>query len=762
MTFYAHSLAGQPKEKWEPLYTGKGDGHLEKVAEMAAKFTSDMFLLGSSESNAAKSWGGLSGLWHDLGKFSINFQKRLEGDPTPVDHSTAGAKLAEKSPPYGPLLSYIIAGHHSGLPDGNALFFEDRFKKILPEWEINAREHMSLDIGTLPAPPVARQMEIADLSFTLRMLFSCLVDADFLATEAFMQPKESARRPNWPTNIFVQMEQILNDYYSSHFPAPSNEVELARSGVRSACLEKASHSPGFFSLTVPTGGGKTLASLSFALRHTQKHPCHNFRRIIYVIPYTSIIEQNADIFREIFSPLSEKIGHNVVLEHHSNFESEEEGKADQKPVWRMASENWNAPLITTTNVQFFESLYANKTSRCRKLHNIARSVIILDEAQAIPTRLLKPILKALECLVRDFGCTVVFCTATQPALNKRDDFMIGIENIQEIISEPKALQATLKRVIVHQLGPLSDEELTSHLFGNAPEGALLVVNTTKAASDLHQQLSSHVRTFHLSARMCPTHRRKILSEIKDLRKKQEPCVLVSTQLIEAGVDISFPVVYRAECGIDSLAQAAGRCNRHGERGVGPMADGRVYFFQPLDHPLPSVLSDLRFTSEVTQSHILQQFADLLSLDAVEAFFRQTFWLKGGDHGKGWDHLDVLGCFPNGTTAHALKTLGFASAAEKFQMIPQNTHPVIIPWGEEGLELFQDLKSREERKIPPSYQHYRKAQQFAVQVYNNEWSEILKKSEPLHDGAFIFLSDLENNYCSQTGLKRENSLSLLYA
>jgi CRISPR-associated endonuclease/helicase Cas3 len=760
MDYYAHSLENQPEDHWEHLFTGSGQGHLEKVATLASQFSSEMFPKDSPESVNAAAWGSLAGWWHDLGKYSDEFQKRLRGEMRRVDHSTAGAIFAHTLKPYGSLLSYIIAGHHSGLPDGPQLFYE-RFKNTIPAWEPQARKYVDLNSPKLPSPPISRNMEMADLSFTVRMLFSCLVDADFLATEAFMQPEESKRRPKWPENILHRMEKHLDDYYTKHFPRPSNPVESTRADVRQSCLEKAALPPGFFSLAVPTGGGKTLASLSFALRHTQSHPSHGFRGIIYAIPYTSIIEQNADIFRNVFCGLSDEIQQDIVLEHHSNFEAKEAIDLDQKPVWRMASENWDAPLVATTNVQFLESLYAHKTSRCRKLHNIARSVIILDEAQAIPVRLLKPILKALECLVQDFGCTVVFCTATQPALNKREDFEIGIENIQEIISEPGKLQTDLRRVAASPLGSLSDEQLVEHLLTNAPDGALLVVNTTKAAFTLHQRLAGHVTAFHLSARMCPAHRREILEEVKALRQKGLPCVLVSTQLIEAGVDISFPVVYRAECGIDSLAQAAGRCNRHGELGLGPDAKGRVYFFQSQDHPLPPILSDLRFSSGITQSHILNQFPDLLSLEAVEAFFRQVFWLKGGDHGKGWDQADVLGSFPNGNTLSSLLSLGFASASEKFQMIPQATHSVIIPWGMEGHSLAQELRDRDKKKIPPSFKHYRKAQQFTVQIYNTEWPDILKKSESLHEEAFVVLSNPEIDYCGQTGLKPGNSQSLLY-
>lgn len=756
MNFYAHSLEGRQEDKWEPLFTGSGDGHLEKVAQLASSFAREMFALGSTERESASEWGRLAGLWHDLGKFSVEFQKRLYGDAGRVDHSTAGAKMAASKTPYGPLLAYMIAGHHAGLPDGNSLFHE-RFKNALPEWESNACRFLSWEMEKLPLPPIARKMEMLDIAFTTRMLFSCLVDADFLATEAFMKPEEEKRRPKWTDDILCRMERALDAYYTNHFHTPRTQVEAIRCEVRKACLEKASLPPGFFSLTVPTGGGKTLASLSFALYHAN---IHGLRRVIYAIPYTSIIEQNADKFREVFADLSTEINQEIVLEHHSNFESKETSDPDQKPVWWMIVENWDAPLIATTNVQFLESLFANKTSRCRKLHNIAKSVIILDEAQAIPVRLVQPILQALKCLVHDFGCSVVFCTATQPALNKRESFPIGIpeSNIMEIIPDPKKLQQGLRRVRTRDLGKLSDQELLDHLLPQSKDGALLVVNTTSAARELYGKITEHVAAFHLSARMCPAHRREILAEVTSLRSQNQPCVLISTQLIEAGVDISFPVVYRAECGIDSLAQAAGRCNRNGEFGIGDNAGGQVFYFQPTDHPLKPPLTDLMLSTGISQAHILGNFTDLLSLDAIEAFFQQAIWLQGGDNGKNWDRPGVLACFP---ATNSFSTLLFASAAEKFQMMPQITHPVLIPWGNEGQTLAKGLRDRDKMKSPPSLAYYREAQQFSVQVYDNEWPNILNKSEILHDDTFVILSNTQNDYDSHTGLKPGSSKSLLH-
>lgn len=777
MKFYGHSHPDFPEQpdKWEPLFTedcgtldGKNcsacenldpnHGHLNKVAYLAGRFAAEMFPAGSKESVTANQWGKLAGWTHDLGKFSLAFQERLRGNPARVDHSTAGAKWFAEKKPYGPLMAYLIAGHHAGLPDAASLFHE-RFKAPIPEWKTNAQPILSQGLGDLPMPPLTRKVEMFEVAFMARMFFSCLVDADYLATESFMEPQTQSRRLKWPSDIISQMRDALDVYYHTRFKEPATEVEHARNNVRSACQDKATLPAGFFSLTVPTGGGKTLASLDFALRHAE---IHGMRRIIYAIPYTSIIEQNADVFRDVFMPLSEELNQDVVLEHHSNFESEKATQSDDADVWRKTAENWNAPLIATTNVQFLESLFANKTSRCRKLHNTARSVIILDEAQALPLQLLAPILRALTCLVKDFGCSVVFCTATQPALGKRDDFKIGIpaEEIREIMPDPAKLHRSLRRVRTESLGALPDADLLhEHLLPRAADGALLVVNTTTAARDLHQQISEHTKAFHLSGRMCPAHRRQVLAEVKLNLDHGSPCVLVSTQLIEAGVDVSFPVVYRAECGIDSLAQAAGRCNRHGEWGVGPDAKGQAFFFEPVDHPIPGVLGELRRVAGVTRAHILDNFPGeaLLSLNAIESFFRQSFWLQGGDHGKGWDQKGILECFP---AAPSLEVLQFASAAEKFEMISQNTRPVIIPWGLSGGALAIELRDRNKSGWPPTVNQFRRAQQFTVQVYPHEWESIRSKCEILHEGAIAILSS-PDDYDSDTGLKPGNSASLLH-
>ena len=784
MPFYAHTLKNQPKEKWEPLFTPFGDGehecqretcekckamepyhgHLNKVAYHTAKFASEMFPGNSEESKSAHQWGYLTGLWHDLGKFAPEWQAYLasKADPhtaeatgTPAkreDHSTAGAAFTYTLTPCGSLTSYLIAGHHAGLADGTYLFNE-RIGKALNPWQAHAHSAgLSLD-EKIPLPPLIRPNAGNDaMAFMLRYLFSCLVDADFLATEAFMSPNRTSLRQPWPDDIIDQMLNTLENHLASKFArADASLVNQARESVRLDCQNSANVPPGFFSLTVPTGGGKTLSSLLFALRHAKKH---GLRRVIFVIPFTSIITQNADVFREAFAPLAKALGREIVLEHHSKFDPAKETEAN-----RLASENWDSPIIVTTNVRFFESLYANRTSACRKLHRTARSVIIFDEVQALPSTLLAPILRGLTCLVHDLGSTAVLCTATQPALDRREQFNIGIPpaEITEIITNTTDLAHTLERVTCHNLGSLDDENLIQHIQDNAPTGSLLILNTTKAAQTLHQKLSAHTTALHLSARMCPRHVMTVLAKAKRLRKKGHSVVLVATQLVEAGVDISFPVVYRAECGLDSFAQAAGRCNRNGE--LLPNK-GRVFLFQPTDHPIPKGLTDLTTNAAVTRTQITPNYKDeeLLSHAAIRRYFEHAIWHTGLS--TRWDKHHIvsgdMACFSPGSKS--LLSYSYKTAAERFRLIESNTHPVLIPWGAKGRKLTEEIRALKIQNRNPNRSHYRRAQQFTVQVYDGEWQN-LKPSLSFHcEEAFAILDHHQNDYHPETGLKRPGTVS----
>ena len=781
---YAHTLLGRPEAEWEPLFTSFGDsedqcqgyrcekcqrlepdhGHLNKVAFWTAKFASEMFAPDSDEAKSARDWCYLAGLWHDLGKFAPEWQHYLRSKTDPhiddisgiVDHSTAGAIFTESLKPCGELFSYLIAGHHAGLADGIKLF-NGRLNKAIHEWQAQAAG-AGVPLNIPPSlPPLTRSdANSSDMAFMLRYFYSCLVDADFLATEALMNQQQSSQRTEWPADILDRMIATLETYLTNRFAAAAvTAVNQARDAVRLACIGASQKPPGFFSLTVPTGGGKTLSALLFALRHAKKH---DLRRAIFVIPFTSIIKQNADIFREVFSDLSKVIGREIVLEHHSKFDPTKETTAN-----RLTAENWDAPLIVTTNVRFFESLFANRSSACRKLHRTARSVIVFDEVQALPAHLLAPILRGLRSLVLDLRSTAVLCTATQPALEKRDDFSIGIppEEITPIIQDEQALFATLKRVESYQLGPIDDDTLVTHILENAQGGCLLILNTTKAAQTLHQKLSQHTIALHLSARMCPVHAIAVLAEAKQLRNSGHPVVLVSTQLIEAGVDISFPSVYRAECGLDSFAQAAGRCNRNGEltdESARPIP-GKVFLFQPTNHPIPQALSDLTAAAAITRSQILPNFPpeNILSLPAIRSYFEQAIWLAG-PRTSNWDKPHIISgdmpCFD--PKSQTLRAYSFKTAAEKFRLIPSATHSILIPWGAHGQSLAKEIRDLDRFKRSPCREHYQRAQQFTIQVYDHEWLHLQNRISLHCDEAFAILIHPENDYHPATGLKRPDS------
>lgn len=602
---YGHTLDGLgDKSQWQKL-----EDHLWQTAALTRQFATAL---------CAADWGYLAGLWHDLGKYSQAFQSRLCStesadahieQPGKVDHSTAGAQHAvRRFGTVGKILAYVIAGHHGGLPDGNSpeSCLRLRLQKEIPDYSASPPNILA---QPLPAPPFKPSVDRAgiQLSMFTRMLFSCLVDADFLDTEAFVDDDKSRQRGRFQTLDALEplFAQRLADLRNAVNPSPVNDQ---RAAVLRQCLAASQRDMGFFSLTVPTGGGKTLSSMAFALKHAQ---LHRLRRIIYVIPFTSIIEQNADVFRRV-------LGDEAVLEHHSNFEPEQEDHRS-----RLAAENWDAPIVVTTNVQFFESLFASRSSRCRKLHNIAESVVILDEVQSLPAEYLLPCLEVLKELRDHYRTSIVLCSATQPAVQKRDDFIRGLQHVTEIVADPVRLARDMRRVEITVVGQLSDEEIVRRLTEQSQ--VLCVVNTREHARNLHMGLhnANAEGVFHLSALMCAAHRSEVLSKIRSTLTSRARCRVVSTQLVEAGVDIDFPVVYRALAGIDSIAQAAGRCNREGKLET----IGQVNVFTP-ENGLPP--GQLRQTAQIAESTIRRFSDDILSLAAIEDYFRNYYWIKGTD------------------------------------------------------------------------------------------------------------------------------------
>jgi len=715
--YYAHSTTNPDKSDWQHLRD-----HLTNVGQLSRTFADDF---------SAGDLAYASGILHDLGKYSCEFQKRLEGEKISVDHSTAGAIEATrlfKNDQYaaGLLFAYLVAGHHGGLLNyGSAEggLCERLQKKKIPDYSAYHTE-VSIDtqaIGAFRLRPSPHKTGFC-VSFFTRMLYSCLVDADSLDTENFSSPEKSSTRKKY------ESFEILNKKFETHMQkinsgAEDSLINRERKNIFEQCVQAGSFPPGIFSLTVPTGGGKTLSSMAFALEHVKKN---NLKRIFYVIPYTSIIEQNADVFRDIF-------GWQNVLEHHCNFDpaTVDTGDLDTgKESLRLATENWDMPIVVTTNVQFFDSLFSNKRSRCRKLHNLAKSVIILDEAQMLPTGYLLPCLAALSELVRNFGATVVICTATQPRLG---DLLNERVRPREIMQSPDQLYETFQRVKVTNLGPLSDAELSARLTGHRQ--VLCIVNTRNHAKALYDAIRNDGNCYHLSARMCPVHRRKKIAEIKTRLREGKDCRVISTQLIEAGVDIDFPVVYRTMTGIDSVAQAAGRCNREGKL----PEKGEVYIFKSTES-YGKATSWQSLVAEIGEM-TLAGSNDPLSLPTVADYFRRLYHYKGDD---GLDEKKILRQLEERSGELAFP---FEDIADEFQIIEEGTKDLIIPYGKHATETIAELRAAE---FP--WKFVRKLQGYSVSIYPNEFRNMERMNliETIGDRFYVLRSC--EDYSDETGLK----------
>ena len=715
--YYAHSTEKIDKSDWQRL-----KDHLTNVATLSQDFANDF--------NAGDlAW--TSGLLHDLGKYSTEFQRRLEGEKIHVDHSTAGTIEAtrlfkDKQSAAGLLFAYIIAGHHGGLLNYGSVeggLCERLQKEKLPDYSAYHNE-ISFDtqkVGPLKLRPLSNKTGFC-ISFFTRMLFSCLVDADSLDTENFTSREKSPLRRQF------ESFEILNKKFEAHMQkinagAKDSIINRERKNIFEQCVLAGSLPPGIFSLTVPTGGGKTLSSMAFALEHLKKN---NLNRVFYVIPYTSIIEQNAEVFRNIF-------GGQNVLEHHSNFDPATVDKGDLntgKESLQLATENWDMPIVVTTNVQFFDSLFSNKRSRCRKLHNLAKSVIILDEAQMLPTGYLLPCLASLSELVRNYGATVVICTATQPKLG---DLLDEKVRPREIMKAPDQLYETFKRVRVTNLGPRSDADLSIQL--KECRQVLCIVNTRNHAKKLYDAIKDSGNCYHLSARMCPVHRRKKIAEIKARLREGNDCRVISTQLIEAGVDIDFPVVYRTMTGIDSVAQAAGRCNREGKL----PEKGEVYIFKSTES-YGKATSWQSLVAEIGEM-TLAGSNDPLSLLTVADYFRRLYHYKGDD---GLDAKKILCQLEERSGELAFP---FEDIADEFQIIEEGTKDLIIPYGKHATETIAELRTAE---FP--WKFVRKLQGYSVSIYPNEFRDMERMNLIETVGDRFYVLRFCEDYSDETGLK----------
>ena len=689
MTYYAHSAQDKlgnllPYEHWQTLQS-----HSVNVGEMAEDFARVF---------SAQEIAYQTGKLHDLGKYSEPFNQRLHGGPS-VDHATAGAKIAVErwGNVIGKLMAFCIAGHHAGLANGNGEGDNRRtlkqrlalqFGADIPTLDNLWQQEIKLP-KKLSAPPLKADAHhpFFSYAFFTRMLYSCLVDADYLDTQAFYLNLENkaSERGGYPDLNALQhnFNQFINDFRRRIAQAPEQTeaekrnaaLNRLRGEILDHAVEQATQAQGLFTLTVPTGGGKTFTSMAFALEHAKQH---GMRRVIYVIPFTSIIEQNAAEFRKAFGELGEQ----AVLEHHSTFDDGKLQNEATKDKLRLASENWDAPIVVTTAVQFFESLFADRSSRCRKLHNIAGSVIILDEAQMLPLNLLLPIMQAIKELAQNYHCSVVMCTATQPAVQAENGFYRGFENVREIAPKPTALFDKLRRTTVQHIGTQTDADLLAKL-GEHPQ-MLVIVNNRRHARSLYDQAKHLDGTFHLTTLMCAKHRSQKLDEIRGRLKNGKPCRVIATSLIEAGVDVDFLLVMRAEAGLDSVAQAA----------------------------------VMRLTADSFSD-------DLLSTQAVTAYFAELYQLKGSE----LDNKKILKM--HNDTGQSLD-FPFQTIADKFRMIESHMQPLIIPFDGEAENLISSLHHADHiggllRKLQP----------YTVQIPEKALAALYKagRIEPINEKNF---------------------------
>ena len=616
----------------------------------------------------AEPWGGgsfayMCGLAHDIGKYSEAFQKRIRGSKTRVDHATAGGQFLMEAlggSKLGILAAYCAMGHHGGLPNGGSSSQDtdkhcDGYKATIfsrLKWTIEDYQSFIGELGSLPRLDGFshnRQWKDGfDAAFFVRMAFSALVDADWLDTEQFFN------HGNAPRGGFLSMPE-LRERLAGHTArllddaaGDATVLKRLRNQLLRDCLDAARRPPGLFTLTAPTGSGKTIASLAFALEHAARG---GMQRVIYVVPYNTIIEQNAAVFEGL-------LGAENVLRHYGDAPYDGDDAASVKK--RHSIENWDYPLIMSSSVQFFESLFSNKPSRCRKLHNIAGSVLIFDEAQMIPVPYLDPCVRAIETLVTQYGCSAVLATATQSSL---DSYFKRLQ-LTEIAQNPIAMDSALRRATIRQIDEsLDDATLAERLL--AHKQVLCVVNTRRHAQELFALLSDAALdgAFHLSTTMYHAHRKRALDVIRERLEAGQACRVVSTSLVEAGVDLDFGTVYREQAGLDSVVQAAGRCNREGRHAP---EDSIVHVFVSADHKPPRMLA----RNIAACGQVARKYADLASLEAISAYFCQLFYLAGPD---GKDTKRIVPLFNDGKKETSFP---FANVAASFNLIDDSAQRVV--------------------------------------------------------------------------------------
>lgn len=694
------------------------DDHQQYVAERAEAFAAE-FGMGA--------FGRIMGLLHDKGKEQVEWQRYIQGVTgynkeyahvmSGPHHAYVGAVIAQRQySQIAPLIAQPIAGHHRGLYD---------YYKYVEETKQEMPKDVAIDAPVPYRLPKLPKLERFDLHLLIRMLFSCLVDADSLDTEAFMEPGQAKLR-GCHTSMPELLKMLETHLQGLKANASNTDVNHIRNYVQEQCVKDCQGEKGFYSLTVPTGGGKTLASVLWALCHAVKN---HQQRIIIAIPYTSIIVQTASTLKRIF-------GDDNVLEHHSNVNPDNINDRELRERLQLATENWDYPIIVTTNVQLFESLFSNKRSDCRKLHNIANSVIILDEVQTLPLGFYKPIVHTLDTLHRLFGVSVLFTTASQPILTGRIEganpfaSFDALASVREIIPAEAQLHDRLRRVkLTFMEGSQTYDEIATALAKH--RRVLCIVNTRRDAKELYDRLPKEGIRLHLSRMMCPAHVAATIQHIKEVLKVEsdEPIRVVATQLIEAGVDIDFPVVYRQEAGLDSILQAAGRCNREGKQEI-----CTTYVFGlGKEHPLPP-----GFMSQTNNARKgMGQQHDWFAPEAMTSYFQQL-------HSR-IDNFD---------TKQIQELLykpecEFEEAARQFRLIDDQTTSVIINWNG-SIDLYQQLLSQ-----GPSYSLMKKLAQYSVNIRERDFLKLQNigaVEEPFEN---IYAITNPQFYKAETGLSTDN-------
>ena len=712
--------------------TGEGyvfqsnEEHLEGVAKLAERFANEFGM---------ESWGRVLGLLHDKGKEQTTFQEYIMKNSGfrpeltvsgEHNHAFVGGLLAKSI--YGngseSLLCNQIMSHHTGLHDYCNI--QETLKKDIPSDVNGCVEKIQLNRPPFSLSTIKGCKGMTpDANHLSRMLFSCLVDADYLDTELFMDEESASKRMN---SIKLASLLPLLEVYIDNLQKGSakSAVNAIRRQVQERCISKSDVEKGFYSLTVPTGGGKTLSSLVWALRHAVRN---GMKRIIIAIPYTSIIVQTASILKQIFCE-------EAVLEHHSNFDPKSLTSKEMQHKAKLATENWDYPIVVTTNVQLFESMFSNKPSDCRKLHNIVNSVIILDEVQTLPTDFLQPIVDALKSYQRMFGISVLFTTASQPVLSgliegcsPKAAFQ-GIDHITEIIPKEYALHDKLRRVCleIDDTGSTYDEiaeRLTRH------NKVLCIVNTRNDAREIYQRLPKEGLTIHLSRMMCPLHVSKVIREIKQALSDNSETVIrvVATQLIEAGVDIDFPIVYRQAAGLDSILQAAGRCNREGKL---DMATTYVFSLSK-EHILHGNVKDAN-NARLNMTDVNDWFAP----ETMTEYFRQLYCQK-----ETFDKKDLK------TLLYKSKEMCFEEASKAFRLIEEVGKTVVVNMGD-SMEIIERMKTD-----GITYSLMKQLSQYCVNIYDRDFQK-LKSYEAIEEVIEgIYVVNDRAQYDENIGLRLDN-------